>query len=78
MFQILSGVLAIHECNLVHRDMKLDNVLVQIPKEGEYLLKITDFGFSRSLDTSLAQTFCGTPIHMVLLLLLLFMHLLGS
>jgi len=41
---ILSGIEYIHNCGLVHNDLKLDNILIQRPnkKIEDYILKIRD------------------------------------
>lgn len=50
--QILCGLAAIHEANLIHRDLKPDNVFL----EDEDVIKITDFGVVRVQNSSLTQT----------------------
>ena len=40
---------ALHEKFVIHRDLKLDNILMN--KEGDdYVLKIADLGFAKELD----------------------------
>lgn len=58
--QLVSGLDHIHAASIVHRDMKLENLLLD---EKNNLL-ITDFGLGRTFDTDrmhLLDTFCGTP-----------------
>ena len=46
-----------HELNFVHRDIKLQNIMLSVT----YDAKLTDFGFSRLVEpSSLATTICGT------------------
>ncbi|KAA6392331.1 MAG: hypothetical protein EZS28_012144 [Streblomastix strix] len=51
MYQLLQGMKAIHSVNLIHRDIKTDNILMQCkdPKMG-VLLKITDFGLTKQVQ----------------------------
>lgn len=56
--QIVMAIGHLHSKGIMHRDLKLENVLVS---ESGYL-KIIDYGLAKlSSDTSLAQTYCGTP-----------------
>ncbi|KAA6387076.1 MAG: putative serine/threonine-protein kinase ATG1t [Streblomastix strix] len=66
IWQLLQGVEAIHSADLMHRDLKPENILMHNPKDtDDVLLKISDFGLSRSLANSgLATTHCGTPLQM--------------
>jgi calcium-dependent protein kinase len=47
MKQILSALQYIHEKNIVHRDIKPDNMLFQSGKQTH--LKVIDFGLSATL-----------------------------
>ncbi len=40
----------IHEAGFVHRDLKLENILIFSDKEGRMTAKVTDFGFAKSLE----------------------------
>ena len=44
--QILNGLNYIHQCNLVHRDLKLENILIN--RKG--ILKISDFGLATIIN----------------------------
>ncbi|KAH7935165.1 hypothetical protein HPB52_004628 [Rhipicephalus sanguineus] len=57
--QVASAINHMHELNIVHRDIKAENVFIA----GHNLVKVGDFGFStqlRSREEALS-TFCGSP-----------------
>jgi len=60
--QIILGVMVMHSKNILHRDLKCQNLF--LTREG--ILKIGDFGISKQLDTmsNLAETNVGTPYFM--------------
>lgn len=47
MKQILSALVYLHSLNIVHRDLKLENMLLERPNSN--ILKITDFGIATEL-----------------------------
>lgn len=60
--QILKGVTFLHSNHVLHRDLKLENILFS--KDNENLqLKIADFTLSTFFqdDSDLFNDFCGTP-----------------
>ncbi|CAN9500397.1 unnamed protein product [Ophioblennius macclurei] len=58
--QILEGVGHIHSLNIMHLDIKPDNLLMVYPPRDE--IKICDFGFCQEIDTSRHQySLFGTP-----------------
>merc|ERR1719231_710218 len=58
--QLLQGVLDCHRKGLCHRDLKLENLLLD--EKGE-VLKITDFGFAKFQVDSMPKTILGTAVY---------------
>ncbi|KAG1660285.1 hypothetical protein FOA52_006752 [Chlamydomonas sp. UWO 241] len=58
--QILLGIQYLHSRNVVHRDLKLENLLLSV--EGDITrVKIADFGLAKMTAGEAMQTVCGTP-----------------
>ena len=64
--QIAGGLREMRARNLIHRDLKPQNLLLCCGKKSEEVtLKIADFGFARYVHPSgLAETLCGSPLYM--------------
>ncbi|MCA9706314.1 MAG: protein kinase [Myxococcales bacterium] len=50
LWQLASGLAALHAAGVVHRDLKPANVLLVMSKTGSPQVKLTDFGISRTLE----------------------------
>ncbi|KAJ3318943.1 hypothetical protein HDV06_006932 [Boothiomyces sp. JEL0866] len=58
--QLLAGIYFIHASNVAHRDLKLENVLLD--DHGNAL--ISDFGLGKQFKANeMLKTFCGTPLY---------------
>ncbi|UJR35847.1 hypothetical protein I4U23_028591 [Adineta vaga] len=58
--QIVSAVHFLHKNQIVHRDLKLENILID--HKGD--IKLADFGLSNSWSPRrLLHTFCGSPLY---------------
>ncbi|HYZ87143.1 MAG TPA: protein kinase, partial [Bryobacteraceae bacterium] len=66
--QICAGLAAAHKARVVHGDLKSNNVILTVEKDGSTRAVITDFGLARALATSHGNTTCdragGTPDYM--------------
>lgn len=59
------GVNYLHINNIVHRDIKLENVLMQTDNKDDLTLKITDFGFAKLFNKGeLLTDILGSPLYM--------------
>jgi serine/threonine protein kinase len=73
MKQVVSGIQYLHNKKILHRDLKLDNILLNFDnaEDNEKFnllkskVKIIDFGFARYLENDvLAQSILGSPLNM--------------
>lgn len=60
--QILNGMNYLHNLNIIHRDLKLDNIIIE---QSTKTIKIIDYGFGAITDwDKQLNFFCGTPSYM--------------
>ena len=66
--QVAAGLAAVHEQNLVHRDIKPTNIMVRLKEERSLTAKIIDLGPAKTVDESASEAgisspgaFAGTP-----------------
>lgn len=60
MFTLVEVLTVLHKNKIVHRDLKLANILIN----DAYDFKLADFGFSKDNESGCLISFCGTPYAM--------------
>ena len=72
MRQIVDAIKFLHDRKIIHRDLKLDNIMVSFDNENDKnnlnmmrgKVKIIDFGFAINMKGNLAFSALGSPINM--------------
>jgi len=59
--QLCEALQYLHARGIVHRDLKLENLLLK--KKGDLEIKLADFGLSKLYSGQALQTACGTPFY---------------
>lgn len=59
MYKLLLGINHMHESNVIHRDLKLENLFVKIENSLISEVRIVDFGLAVSTE-KYANGVCGT------------------
>ncbi len=66
-FQAALGLARAHDFGVIHRDLKPENIFITEPEQGQYVVKLLDFGIGRSNQdarlTNAGELF-GTPQYM--------------
>jgi len=55
--EIFLSIQYLHKLNIAYRDLKPENLLID--KDGH--IKLTDFGFAKTIENDRTFTLCGTP-----------------
>ncbi|CAH1792149.1 unnamed protein product [Owenia fusiformis] len=59
-YQLVSAVEYLHSINIMHRDLKCENILL----DAHNYVKISDFGFARFMQKGeLSRTYCGSAAY---------------
>lgn len=59
-YEICIGINFLHQQNIVHRDLKCENILLSRDSQ----IKIADFGFARTFNSEdMSKTFCGSAAY---------------
>lgn len=66
MLQVCRALTAAHACGIVHRDLKLDNLMVVRRDDGTPLVKVLDFGISKVSANEPGEAKKVTQLGMVL------------
>lgn len=62
LISLLEGVAHLHERGIMHRDLKLENIMVKKESSGRVVPVIVDFGLAEyTANTKYLYTRCGTP-----------------
>eukprot|EP00826_Nyctotherus_ovalis_P057190 TRINITY_DN7811_c0_g2_i1.p1 TRINITY_DN7811_c0_g2~~TRINITY_DN7811_c0_g2_i1.p1 ORF type:complete len:791 (+),score=232.68 TRINITY_DN7811_c0_g2_i1:50-2422(+) len=65
-YSLASALYFMHSKNIIHRDIKPNNLLISLDEKTQRLssVKLTDFGTSREMFNCEAETMAGTPRYM--------------
>lgn len=60
LLEAAQGLRYLHSVNLIHRDVKLDNILIDV----DHHAKVADFGISKTNDSKMHTKYVGTSYYM--------------
>lgn len=61
---LLNGLTYLHSNNIMHRDLKLANLLLSTSDPYTAELKLADFGFAKKMEMTITGTMLGSPLFM--------------
>jgi serine/threonine protein kinase len=61
MKQLNNGLKIMKENKIIHRDLKLENILIKYEDNNKYIIKLADYGSSKRLN-SLSKNYCNTNV----------------
>lgn len=61
MYQLLTGLNHLHTQNIIHRDIKLENILIKNLNENDIEIRIIDLGFGIKQEQQKFDEILGTP-----------------
>ena len=69
VYQILIALNFLHKQNVIHQNLKLENIMVDLERIDEeqtsLICKVTDFGYAKALEKDQKETLSfGVPIYM--------------
>ena len=69
MIQLNNTLRIMSKEKIIHRDIKLDNIVVKMNEEKKdsninYIIKLTDYGMSKQLINTIGKSIVGTPLTM--------------
>ena len=63
LLQLNEALKMMHSKNIIHRDLKPQNILIKHVSQGNFIIKVTDFGLSRQYNNKSFSTHAGTPCY---------------
>lgn len=64
MYQLLTGLNHLHSQNIIHRDIKLENILIKNLQDNYIEIRIIDLGFGIKQEQQKFDEILGTPQYM--------------